>query len=113
MRESKGKRLRERNSGRERIGTVMGSKSCKTPSLNRNSFTSIVTKVTPEGFWLGLQVIAKVPDPILFDELPEHDKNLITSYVRSKVITLRELERLAQGEVPSALVLLERLRFHF
>jgi hypothetical protein len=87
----------------------MGSKSTKSPSLNRNS--SILTKVTPEGFWGGLQVLAKVPDPLTFDELPNDDKALIINYLRGRsTLTLKELERLAKGGARSALQLLERLR---
>jgi hypothetical protein len=87
----------------------MGAKSAKSQSLNRNS--SILTKVTPEGFWMGLQVAAKVPDPILFDELPDDDKAIIIAYLKGRSsITLKELERLVNGGAQSVLQLLERLR---
>jgi len=54
--------------------------------------------------------MAKVPDPLLYDELPEEDKALIAHFVNSRRITLREMERLANGGAASVLVLLERLR---
>jgi hypothetical protein len=60
---------------------------------------------------MGLQVAAKVPDPILFDELPEEDKTIIINYLKGRSsITLKELERLVNGGAQSVLQLLERLR---
>jgi hypothetical protein len=59
--------------------TAMGSKSVSSKSLNRSK--AILTKVTPEGFWIGLQVMAKAPDLIAFNELPDDDKTLITEFL--------------------------------
>jgi hypothetical protein len=60
---------------------------------------------------MGLQVAAKVPDPILFDELPDDDKAIIIAYLKGRSsITLKELERLVNGGAQSVLQLLERLR---
>lgn len=60
---------------------------------------------------MGLQVAAKVPDPILFDELPDDDKAIIINYLKGRSsITLKELERLVNGGAQSVLQLLERLR---
>jgi hypothetical protein len=60
---------------------------------------------------MGLQVAAKVPDPILFDELPDDDKAIIINYLKGRSsITLKELERLVNGGAQSTLQLLERLK---